>query len=437
MALTQDQRIEISKKIVSIPTENALALDSKSKMDDIKLKIQTQDDGNKSILDAKTALVNGYQSELKRLDGNDRSEVSESDMLNSATNKAGNFFFPNLNSTPTPSLSDGVWKQFIPFARNKAVGKSYAEVYTSTAKEGDIITLIQNYNTTMDGYTGIQRTTGQKCTAGTPPASDVIANDATLQTLANNIITQVTAWKTFLTDSLALILTTDPNTTRQSQNNVSIADINNSISVINTWLAKPKFDTSHGQTTCSGFNSYNPFLLQTTKFRTDVFNTLKNEIIARLAFIETRKTQIQTNLGSIVQDTSNGHITSSSGLYGERFSFIDLRINLVSGTLRKLESLKLGQKAQDESIVFNQMAETAYSAVMFASLLSSPSTGDDKLHLKDASAISVGDTVYIVADEQQEVELSVVSKTNNMLQLNQSISLKYRLDNNSRIYKIL
>jgi hypothetical protein len=209
MALTQDQRIEISKKIVSIPLENASALDSKAKLEEVRYKIQSQDDANRSFSDVKTPLINRYQNEVKRLDGKDRTEVSEQDFLDSAVNKVGNFFFPNKTTVPTPSLLDGVWKQFVPFSINKAVGKNYNESYDSVQKEGDIISTIQGYNTTMDTYTGIQRTTGQKCTTGVPPALDSIANDPVLQTLATNIITQVNAWKTFLISSVSLVVNDD------------------------------------------------------------------------------------------------------------------------------------------------------------------------------------------------------------------------------------
>jgi hypothetical protein len=300
-------------------------------------------------------------------------------------------------------------------------------------KEGDIITLIQGYNTSMDAYTGIQRTTGQSCTTGTP---DIIANDPLIQSLSASIITQVNNWKSFLTNSIPFINTTDTDGTRQPQNVTSLADINNAIAVIDAWLAATTFDTGHGQTTCSGFNSYNPFLLSATKYRTDTFNNLKAEITARLSYITVRTSELNSNLGSVIQ-SSNGQITASAGLYGERFPFINLRLNLMSGTLKKLEGLKLGQRAQDEAISFNSQAASAYGSVMFTSLLAAPSTGGDYIHLKDASGLDVGDSIYIVANEQQEVTLTIISKSGNMIQLNQSVSQKYRVDNLSRVYKIL
>jgi hypothetical protein len=203
----------------------------------------------------------------------------------------------------------------------------------------------------------------------------VIANDPTIQALSTNIITQVNNWKTFLTTSLPFVVTIDPDVVKQAQNNTSIADINNSIAVIDAWLAIATFSTGHGQTTCAGFNAYNPFLLPIAKYRTDAFNTLKNEITARLAFITTRIVELNTNLGSVTQNNTDGSITALSGLYGERFPFINLRLNLMSGSLKKLEGLKLGQRAQDESVNFNTLALAAYGAIMFTTTLAAPSTG--------------------------------------------------------------
>jgi len=109
----------------------------------------------------------------------------------------------------------------------------------------------------------------------------------------------------------------------------------------------------------------------------------------------------------------------------------------MSGSLKKLEGLKLGQRAQDESVNFNTLALAAYGAIMFTTTLAAPSTGGDKIHLKDASGLSVGNSIYIVANEQQEIALTILAKSGNMIQVNQEISQKYRTDNLSRVYKIL
>ena len=106
MALSQSDRISISKKLVDIPKEDTSSLDNKAKLEVVRIKAQAVDDANKSLFDDKNTFVNQYQNEIKRLDGNDRTEIVEQDIIDSAVNKIGNFFSPNQPQVPTPSLSD-------------------------------------------------------------------------------------------------------------------------------------------------------------------------------------------------------------------------------------------------------------------------------------------------------------------------------------------
>lgn len=458
MALSQDDRIAISKKLVDIPKENAAALDNKAKLDEAQVKAQKQDDANKTLMDDKTVLINGYQNEIKRLDGNDRTEVLEQDVIDSAVNKFQNFFAPNDIATSLPSIPDGIWKNFIPFSGSKAIGKKYNETYDTIQKEGDIISTINGYITTMEAYVDIERSTGQKCNGGSGSCSlpiylteldcnnnggtwtvgpDIISNDATLQALAASIITEINNWKTFIQTTQGFIVTTDTDVTRQNQNNVAIADITNALSVINNWLGLATFDTAHGQTTCAGFYAYNVNLLSSTKFRASELNTLKAEITARLSFITTRITELNTNLGGVVQNFTDGSITSFSGLYGSRFNIINLRLNLMNGSARKVEGLKLGKKAQDEAISSNNSAQAVYSDVMKVSLFRAPSLGTNTIHIKDATGFSISDTVYVVSDTQTEIQTVINSISGSMIILADNIPAKYRQNENARLYKVI
>lgn len=458
MPLSQSDRIAISKKIVDIPRENAGALANKNELEKSKAKAQQQDDANKSLMDDKTLLINGYQTELKRLNSVDRTELLNQDVIDSAQNKFQNFFMPNDISTPLPSIPDGVWKNFVPFSGSKAIGKNYIEAYIGTVpKEDDITTVLSGYITTMEGYVAIERSTGQKCNSSGvcslplyttqptcvgnsgiwTPGPDVIADDATIQALATSIITEVQNWKSFIQTTLSFIVTTDTDVTRQTQNNIAIADINNAISIIDSWLLLPSFDTSHGQTTCMGFYSYDVNLLASTKFRSAELNTIKNEITARLSYIITRISELLANLGNVVQNMSDGSITSSTGLYGERFSILNLRLNLMNGSARKVEALVLGKTAQDQIISSNANAQSVYSSVMKASLFRAPSLGINKIHIKDATDFSIGNSVYIVSDSQEEISTTITDISGNMITLSDVIPAKYRQNESARIYKVL
>lgn len=456
MALIQADRIAISKKIVDIPKEDATSLDNKVKLQEALGKAQTQDNANKSLFDDQNVLVNAYQTEIKRLDGNDRTTIVEQDLINSAQQKFQNFFNPNDPATSLPSIPDGVWKNFVPFAGSKGIGKKYNETYDTIQKEQDVIDSITAAITTMEGFTAIQRSTGQSCngsgTCSIPihltqsactsnggvwtPGADVISNDSAVQTAATTIINAVQAWKSFLQTTLAIVYTSDPNATRQGQNNISIADINNAIVVIDAWLALPTFNTSHGQTTCAGFNSYNVNLLGAVKFRAAELNTIKTEITDRVAYNTTRIGQLNTNLGGVTQNAS-GAITAATGLYGVRFNIINLRLNLMNGSMRKVEGIKLGQKAQDEGIASNASAASVYSSVMTCSPFRAPAQGNEFVHVKNAAGFTMGDSVYVVTDTQAEIATTILAVSGNMITLATKIPEKYRQNESARIYKIL
>jgi hypothetical protein len=284
----------------------------------------------------------------------------------------------------------------------------------------------------MEGYSAIQRSSGQTCTP-----VDVIANDATIRALGNSILATVITWESLITAIRDGIVTNDADTTRQTQNNTAISDINNTLSIIDTWQAYAEWDTTHGQITCVGFNGYNVALLAATNFRAAELNVLKTEITARSSFITTRLSQLATNLGSVTQNYTTGAVSAVAGYWGDRFNIIDLRLNLVTGTLRRLEGIKLGKKAQDEAITSNAVALAVYSAVMKAISFRAPSIGTNIINVKSATGFAVSDAVYIVADTQNEISTTITAITGDTITLGVNIPSKYRQDDNARMYKML
>src|SRR5258708_3884173 len=104
MALTQDERISISKKIVQIPLQNAASDTINGQIQVSKDKAQKEDDANKKLMDDVTVFINGYQKEMATYDGNGRNELLESDMTEAADRKLKNFFFPNDPQTQPPTV---------------------------------------------------------------------------------------------------------------------------------------------------------------------------------------------------------------------------------------------------------------------------------------------------------------------------------------------
>jgi len=434
MPLTQSDRIAISRKIIDIPVENTSASMIKDQIELERAKAIVKDNANKSIADDITPIINAYQSERSFLTGEVYTTLLEQDFIDSARKILNNFFFPNNFQVVLPSIADGVWKFFPSFSGSKAKGLTYIEATTSTAKEDDHLTPIFNDFATVDGYPVPERSTGQKTTV-----DGVYTPYAPIQTLAPLFITKINDLRAFLILEQAQILASDPDIARQSQNNIAIADIANTIAILDAWIAYPTFDTTTVlPATVAAYNALIASDFTSSKFRSNEFNVLKTEIIARQAYIITRASQLSPNLGTIGQNLTTGVINNTgSGLYDRRFKAIDLRLNLLTGTLNNVVSLELGKTVQDELIASNDNALEVYGLVLKSSKFRAPALNSTTIHVTDGSLFSVSDNIYVVAERQEEIAGSIVAIAGNSITLNVKIPAKYTNENHARIYKTL
>ncbi|HLD91592.1 MAG TPA: hypothetical protein VI911_11395 [Patescibacteria group bacterium] len=437
VALTQDERIRISEKVVKIPGENAQFEGIKDSLGTIKIAVQSKDNAHKKFVDSDVLLINGYQVELGKYDGNQRTELTEQDFTDSVNRIKNNPFFPNDPLTPTPNLPNGVWTQFLPYAYTSALGRKFDESYAVITKEQDKIDSILSYITTIETFTDITRSTGQHAIAGVFPDPDIIEDYAPMQAAATSCKNAVQDWEDFINTLFSQIVTTDTDITRSAQNIASKADITSAISIIDVWQALADFDTNHGQTTAAGFNSYDVNLLNPTKFRAAELQPLKDELTARQAFLTIRMAQLNSYLGTIVQNLTDGSITSSSGFYGTRFGFITLRLHILMGSLTELKGLEQGQAAQQQMQDANNIAANTYDGIMKASLFRAPAAGTNVIHLMDATNFSIGNAIYVVADNQEEISANIINKENSTVFLDQNISKKYTRLINARLYRLL
>lgn len=462
MLLSQDDRIAISKKVVTIPKEIEEANNIKAILDKAKEEAQKKDNANRNVASSYTVLINQYQIESSHYESNIRTELIEQNFLDSANHLVGNFFNPNQPSIPTPSLPSGMWINFPPYSKTIAIGKKYDESYDiASSNEQILISTVNGYIATMETHSNISKSTGQicnssgscsipayitqpTCVGATPTPGiwtsgiDIISNDPIMQSLSSDLITAVANWQTSYNNTKLIInAVNDSNSSRNSGNITASGQITTTNNYVVSWQNLPDFSTAHGQTTCIGFYSYDVNLLPETKYRVDGLTVLKNAIAQRSIDITNRISSLSTAyLGSVAQ-ANDGTITSATGLYGSRFRFIDLRLNLMSGTLNTLLSIDAGKAAQDQSILSNNSAQLAYSDIIKASIFSAPSIGTANIHIKDASVFSVSDNVYVVADGQNEIVASISVITGNMVTLNVTIPVKYRDSSFARVYKVL
>lgn len=460
MPLSQDDRISFSKKMVEGPFLIAAINKSKTSIVAEKAKVEKLDLAHKNLVDGRTAPINGYQAELILLDGITRSTLTEQDQQDAANLVLGNHLYPNNVTNPPPSTAPSVWTKTKPYARNKAVGKFYNEAYGATVtKESDLIAAVQtSISSIQSTYATIEQVTGQHCTTpgGTcslpsfttqstcttgggvwTPGTDTIATYPDMVTALNNLISSVNTLKTFLISEASSVYTSDYDSTRKTQSQAAIDNINNVIiPAINTWLAYSDFNTAHGQTTCVGFYSYNPTLLGATKLQTSQITALLSALTARLTFASSRQSQLTSYLGSITQDLSTGDVTGD-GLYFERWSFIQLRLNMLGGSLFALKGYERAQGAQDDQIANINAANATYSLILKTTAFAAPASGTEFLNVKSTAGFSVGDNVFVIADGQPELVRSIKAIDGNRVTLGQPVPANYRDSSFGRMYKDL
>jgi hypothetical protein len=458
MPLTKDDRVTFSLKIVKADTDAADIDRARIQLEKEIAAVQKLDTAHKNLFDPVNVLINRYQNEFNLLDGNLRTTITEQIILDAANKKLQNAFFPNDRTVSVPSLSSvgNIWTQTKPFALGYSIGKNYSEGYGAIANESSYITTILGYITSANTHTDIINTTGQSCAPTgscdlpmytTQPSCvgnggvwtsgpDLISNDPVIQTLKTDIVNAVNTYKNILLSEVSLIVNDDKDSARQAQNNAAINNINNVIiPALNIWLAYPDFNTSHGQTTCLGFNSYNSNLLAPTKLHSTQLVALQNALNTRNSFISTRISQLNVNLGTISQNLSTGELISSSGLYGQRYNYLVLRLNFLGGSLIKLTGMQNSRTAQIK--IKNDILNTKniYLGLVPTSAFSAPANGTAIINVVDSSIFSVGNSVFIMAEGQEELVRAIKSISGKLITLNDSVPMKYRTDAQARIYK--
>ena len=467
MALTKQDRIELSLKLAGAAEEKSAVDKTIAIVDQAKIRAEAKDSPNKTLLDERTALINPYQNELKLLDGITRTELTESIVLNSAKRVLGNSFFPNQTSVPLPSIPAGVWLYFVPFSRTHAIGKNNLEAYTATGGRGEqtVIAEINAKITLIEAKIIATRATGKKgqttgtCVGATPPGSgttqalcvanggvwtsgpDAFVADTVTQGLLTDLKTLVQEWEDTLNSEKSIISSmTDTNSTRKTQNLSAISDINNSLVLINNWQAVQDYDTTTAlPSTIAAFNALTQSYFQQTKMQPTTLQNLKNELTARSSYVTTRVGQVSGSnyLGSITQDMTTGSITATQGLYGERMLFINMRINAVGGTLSEVVGFSISKSSQNEIKQSVDLASQGIGLVMKATKAAAPGIDTKYMNFENLSGFSAGDRVYLVADDQEELSGSIEEVTGNRAKLTFPVSKKYTTSNNTRIYKLL
>lgn len=456
MALSKEDRIAFSKKIVNGDLEKRGIEASRQTLETEKQKQFDLDQGNMRLVEFRTGYIDRYQVELGRYNGIFRTELTEQDIQDASRLVLGNFLYPNNPNLPPPSTAPQTWTKPKPYARNKAVGRLFTEMFPAAvpAEQTKLAFIIAKI-AEIEAYPLIQRVTGQVCipaggTCSNPsfttqatcelnggiwtPTPDMIVTNAPLQSLYQELLDAVNDLRSYVLITQALIVDDDFVPARQAQNNAAIANVNTIVAAIDVWLALPAFNTGHGQTTCAGFNAYNPALLGPTRLQLGDLNTFESVILARQSFVALRVTQIDTNLGTIAQDLMTGNYTGS-GLYFERWNFVGLRLNFYGGSLIAYNGIDNATTAQLQLQDQINLSIDTYKTLLDCSVLTAPTNGTNVIHLKSSVGFVAGDVGYIVSDSQEEIPIRISSVEGNRIKVGNTIPAKYRPGDSARVYK--
>jgi len=320
--LTKEERIQMSKKIIAVPEENKSAEFVKQQILAQKAQFEKDDALNASLQAPYNDVINAYQLEYNYIDGNLRTELTEGLVLAAAKQEKDNGFFIADPDQPLPSLPDGVWKFFNPAGFTYAIGKNRLETYDpEPLGEEPILTNINDLITEIEAISIPTRATGDECTPGTP--NDTIGPNAEIQDLIQQLKDEVQLWEDSLNAQASSIVLPEPNSaSREVENQAAFDDTQDAIAVIDAWQAVQDFDTSVTATTCAAFNSLNysgscsdptytdqvtcelngetwTGALQDSKLSPTQLQNIKDEVVARTAFIVTRKSQLDGHFGTV------------------------------------------------------------------------------------------------------------------------------------------
>ena len=475
MALSKEDRITMSKKIVSIPDENAV-------VDNVKLQILAQqqvaienDAVNAALQQPYDEKINTYQGEYNLVDGKLRTVLTE-DLINAAAKGENrNGFFLADPEFPIPSVPDGVWKFFAPMSFCYAIGKRNNETY-GTEPLGEIPTLnrIESLLKQVETFLDATRASGQKCvevevcTPSPSGSGEICTNEEQIvpspeiQSVLNNLKTEIQTWVNSLNSQKKSIQINDNSVpTRQLENQAAYDYIDPLLAILTGWQQVQDFDTQTNlPSTCSSFANagYTEYCsdpqyedqfscvfngetwfsaFQNSKLSPSQIKILRDALADRKPFLNDRKRQLDRYFGEIIQNKETGAIEKATGWYGQRFLILDSRLNLISGSANGKFGAERGLQTQDQIKSSNNTVAAAYDLSMKATKAVAPGLDTPYLNVLDASDFNVGDEVYVVANNQEELNGKILEKDGNRVKLSFVIPKKYNLGNLTRLYRLV
>lgn len=277
-------------------------------------------------------------------------------------------------------------------------------VISSSAGTGGIGTgaTVRNYH---PGFTLAQRETGSGLSAG---------ELAYMNGLKADIDTKVAAWETMLNTQLGYLNANDAPAPDAAEITAAKGDINNAKTIIDTWQAYPS--------TGSG----------TSRFGTNL-PALESELSARPSFITARAPQITSRLGSVSQN-GDGNFTGS-GHYLNYFNNLNMRINMIQGTLRNYYQMNLGTEVFNQKIkvLEDQLAQGA-STFTIAAFTADGDNGNT-VAVKTTTGLGLGDTVKVMSNTVRTLTGTILAINDLRVTVSFDVPNTYTVGDKARLVK--
>ena len=476
-SLSKEDRIAMSKKIISIPDDFATVESVKVQIELGRQEAVKNDAVNAALQDPYDEKIDAYQKEYNLIDGKLRTELTEDRINAAAKGENRNGFFLADPEFPIPTVPDGVWKAFAPMSYTYAIGKKNDESYdTEPLGEQPTISRINSLINQIEAQFLATRASGQKCIqievcvpavpgpGETCTLEDQVVPSPEIQGILSSLKTEIQTWENSLGGQKSSIQINDADVpTRQADNQTAYDKVDPLLAILNGWQSVQDFDTTTSlPQNCDDFENagYSAYCLnpdnppqteetacvldngtwvesfQDSKLSPTQIQIIKDAIAERSPFLEERVVQLDTLFGTIDQG-EDGAIKSQSGWYGARFLVIDSRLNLISGSANGKFGAEKALSTQDQIQGSNETTAAAYDLSMKVTKAVAPGLDTTYLNVLDASEFSVGDSVYVVAENQEELSGTIEEKIGNRVKLTFKIPKKYTLANKTRLYRLV
>lgn len=473
LSFTSEQIKSISDEYLSISSDIAKAQADKAAMIVQKNDMKKEDDKNKVFYDNYKNIVSLYHSELALCVGKKRTNYSDSNIDPAAQLAPGNIHFPNdyrgfspkyhesLNGLGETQLTEYERMKLPPISNEISLFKNgFVDGNTTAAGTmgvtgnsvpitgggisiGNRIMVNGGSNSFMATVTGVSSVSGndtltvQFMYPSSPVAiggSITVKNfwsgfnnteresqtSSTYQQVMNDftskILFKINEWRSYVSNQLDVVVRNDAAGPEKKEISDTISNLQRTLSVIDAWKNSPNTGVGVG------------------KYGNNKINTITDEIVKRDKDIGVRFGQIINRLGSISQNSKFEY--SGSGNYLQVVTWLDFRINKVSGSLRKYYASDLGISVFDQKIASLIKKEAELKTKFTIHLFAEDSQRTDSIKMKDVKGFVVNDIVSIAAVDLDLIKAKIVSIGNdNILKFDTIIPDAFKVDAGARVIK--